>query len=307
MGRPDGRIEAGQSLRKAISARAWNRAQDAADLILGSETTGVKTSQCFQVLPYNWIYVKMVVDVNVGDAIGLLSFASDTSYTGYTLSDSDLLRPIPVMIGTAVKAGQGFSYSENQSSVGIAVEPIKTNSVGRVAVSGVLACNVYCNKSWHSYAKPKDGESVLESSPYGNIQILAWHPRGTDVASSFINTEDINRTCTALVRFGTTTPCQLIVVNTVGNWSLDSTKNLILDTSVFPSGTGTNQIQVPKNFPVPGYIVARNVLCDIKQPGRGICAPYGNEWVLVNWTPAQYNVTVSGKVYNFSVPTYASQ
>ena len=35
MARPDGRIEKGQSLKSAISARAWNRAQDAADRVLG--------------------------------------------------------------------------------------------------------------------------------------------------------------------------------------------------------------------------------------------------------------------------------
>jgi hypothetical protein len=35
MGRPDGRIEKGQRLGSAISARAWNRAQDAADVVLG--------------------------------------------------------------------------------------------------------------------------------------------------------------------------------------------------------------------------------------------------------------------------------
>lgn len=35
MPRPDGRIEKGQRLNTAISARAWNRAQDAADHVLG--------------------------------------------------------------------------------------------------------------------------------------------------------------------------------------------------------------------------------------------------------------------------------
>jgi hypothetical protein len=34
--RQDGRIESGQSLRSAISSRAWNRAQAAADLVLGT-------------------------------------------------------------------------------------------------------------------------------------------------------------------------------------------------------------------------------------------------------------------------------
>jgi len=36
MGRPDGRIEKGQRLSSAISARAWNRAQEAADRVLGA-------------------------------------------------------------------------------------------------------------------------------------------------------------------------------------------------------------------------------------------------------------------------------
>ena len=34
MARPDGRIQAGQSLDSAISARAWNRMQDATDLVM---------------------------------------------------------------------------------------------------------------------------------------------------------------------------------------------------------------------------------------------------------------------------------
>jgi len=38
MARPDGRIEKGQRLASAISARAWNRAQEAADRVLGAGT-----------------------------------------------------------------------------------------------------------------------------------------------------------------------------------------------------------------------------------------------------------------------------
>ena len=34
MAKPDGRIEKGQRIASAISARAWNRAQDAADIVL---------------------------------------------------------------------------------------------------------------------------------------------------------------------------------------------------------------------------------------------------------------------------------
>jgi hypothetical protein len=38
MARPDGRIEKGQRLSSAISAKAWNRAQEAADRVLGAGT-----------------------------------------------------------------------------------------------------------------------------------------------------------------------------------------------------------------------------------------------------------------------------
>jgi hypothetical protein len=40
MRRNDGRIEPGQSLRRGISARAWNRAQEAADIVLGERDGG---------------------------------------------------------------------------------------------------------------------------------------------------------------------------------------------------------------------------------------------------------------------------
>jgi len=44
MARPDGRIEKGQRLSSAISARAWNRAQEAADRVLGV-TPGFEVTQ----------------------------------------------------------------------------------------------------------------------------------------------------------------------------------------------------------------------------------------------------------------------
>jgi hypothetical protein len=301
MGRPDGRIEPGQPLRGAISARAWNRAQDAADLVLGSETTGAIASQGFQSLPYTWLYVKMVVDVDVGDCVALTGFVTDTAYSEYKISEPELLRQIPVVWGTATKAGQSINLNENTCDFGIAVEPIKAMSVGRVAVSGVVACNVYINKLWHPYAKPKTGESILESSPNGSIHILFWQGRYASSA------ENVNKVSSALIRLGNPVPYQLIVVNTVANWDINTTKTLTLDNSVFPAGTGTNQIQVPGNFPTPGNIVARNVFCDIKQAGRGVCAQYGGEWILVNWTPAQYTVAVGTKSYEFSVPTYTIQ
>ena len=44
MARNDGRVEKGQSIRSAFSAKAWNRAQDAADIVLGVQP-GIEAGQ----------------------------------------------------------------------------------------------------------------------------------------------------------------------------------------------------------------------------------------------------------------------
>ena len=309
MARSDGRIEQGQSIRNAISAKAWNRAQDAADMFLGSESTSVTASQGFQQLPYSWVYVKMLVDVEVGDCVKLLSFYVEAPLTE-TLEESVRLRPVPVLYGTATKTGQASEHSEKQSGFGIAVEPIKKDAVGRVAVAGVVACNVFCNKSWHSYAAQKNGESILESSPFGNIQILCWHT----ATNEFTQTENINSVRTALVRLGNTTPCQLVVINfdaPGGIWKRYTTQNVVLpsgSSGVYKTGRKTGWSQQPASigFP-PNYLVVRNVLADIRQSGQGVVAPWGDEWLLINWSPASFTVEQrTGESKEIAVPTYTT-
>jgi transcription elongation factor len=51
MAKPDGRIEKGQRISSAISARAWNRAQDAADIVLGV-TPGIAAGDARQSAHY---------------------------------------------------------------------------------------------------------------------------------------------------------------------------------------------------------------------------------------------------------------
>ncbi|NBW14851.1 MAG: hypothetical protein EBR82_43310 [Caulobacteraceae bacterium] len=51
MARSDGRIEQGQKVRGAISARAWNRAQQAADVVLGAGTGSAGNGSGVSALP----------------------------------------------------------------------------------------------------------------------------------------------------------------------------------------------------------------------------------------------------------------
>jgi hypothetical protein len=76
MAKPDGRIEKGQRLSTAISARAWNRAQDAADIVLGVRP-GFSVPQSTSQLDHIIVRVPTTyfrVDTNplqVGDGISL--------------------------------------------------------------------------------------------------------------------------------------------------------------------------------------------------------------------------------------------
>jgi hypothetical protein len=303
-----GRINPGQRLANAISARAWNRAQDAADIILRDRASlGVDGQNAPRSL------TDLVVRNDSGFAVSMLGVLSLTSpvispvggdFDADEEADArarEFFRS-PVLIGVTPTA--------NSPRFGIAVEPIKKDAVGRVAVAGVVACNVFCNKSWHSYAAQKNGESILESSPFGNIQILCWHT----ATNEFTQTENINSVRTALVRLGNTTPCQLVVINfdaPGGIWKRYTTQNVVLpsgSSGVYKTGRKTGWSQQPASigFP-PNYLVVRNVLADIRQSGQGVVAPWGDEWLLINWSPASFTVEQrTGESKEIAVPTYTT-
>lgn len=289
--RKDGRIEKGQKLATAISARAWNRSQQAADVVLGAQPgAGVPAGQAVP-LPYNWVYVKMNMDVDAGDAVSILGFADALSNANeYVMGDSQRLQSMPVMLGTG---GTGsWAYIDNLQHFGIAVEPINTNSVGRVAVAGVVACNVYCLKAWHAYAIPRSDHKQLVSSHLGHIQILAWYPQLSlsDVANEFpvsaplTKNIDINRLCTALVRIGTMPPTQCVIVEVPNGWTVGQTREVL----ILGGGDagGASQFTTPQQLE-GGKIPVTNILCDIRYAGKGFALSYGNRWLLASWTPVE--------------------
>ena len=128
MPRPDGRIEPGQPLRGAISARAWNRAQDAADLVLGANP-GTEGSPGSPVLkPYTWAYCKPSVTVARWGVLAItgMEITPTSSPGGATASFEEM----PVLTGDAPSA--------TTTAWCVAVEPIESGKIGRVAVGGVV-------------------------------------------------------------------------------------------------------------------------------------------------------------------------
>jgi len=128
MARPDGRLEPGQPLRGAISARAWNRAQDAADLVLGANpgTEGVPGSPVLK--PYTWVYCKPSVTVARWGVLAITGVAiTPTSSSGGATASFE---EMPVL--------QGGTPSATTTAWCVAVEPIESGKIGRVAVGGVV-------------------------------------------------------------------------------------------------------------------------------------------------------------------------
>ena len=105
MARPDGRIEKGQRIRSAISARAWNRAQDAADVVLGVRPGMTAGPGMVEHLRFVTVRVKKKtiddmdwpegVSLSIGHAIGLPSIGSRTTIKNPTIESFNPFQEVP--------------------------------------------------------------------------------------------------------------------------------------------------------------------------------------------------------------------
>jgi hypothetical protein len=190
MARPDGRLEPGQPLRGAISARAWNRAQDAADLVLGANpgTEGVPGSPVLK--PYTWCYAKASTTVARWGVLAItgVEITPTSSAGGATASFEEM----PVLTGGAPSA--------TTTAWCVAVEPIESGKIGRVAVGGVVQCKVQVDKTDDKFVACES--TGLKTGTTGEGLIL-WKESGTGSGKW------------ALVRLGTTATIEVDVVTGV--------------------------------------------------------------------------------------------
>jgi predicted RecA/RadA family phage recombinase len=163
MARPDGRLEPGQPLRGAISARAWNRAQDAADLVLGANpgTEGVPGSPVLK--PYTWVYCKPSVTVARWGVLAItgVEITPTSSAGGATASFEEM----PVL--------QGGTPSATTTAWCVAVEPIESGKIGRVAVGGVVQLKAA------DLGKASGAHVLWKDSNWALIRMQAGVIRGT--------------------------------------------------------------------------------------------------------------------------------
>ena len=131
MARNDGRIEKGQRLSSAISAKAWNRAQQAADVVLGVQPGASADGQSYGSAPYQWVYAKNGTGADLARwGVMAITGVEVTPTSDDTADATTQFQQMPVLTGG--------TPSTSTTAWCVAVEPIKSNSIGRVAVSGVV-------------------------------------------------------------------------------------------------------------------------------------------------------------------------
>jgi hypothetical protein len=178
--RRDGRIDPGQKLAKAISARAWNRAQDAADIVLGQAPGAtVADGVGFDRAP-NFVMMKNTTSQAV-PRFGVLGISGvEIDPSGGTLTGTNAASTRarefarrPVLLGVTP------TTVSHQDSFAVLLEPAPAGAIVRAAVSGSFACLVQILDVNHRFATVKNHDrEQLRSAACGIVQ-LVWKESGT--------------------------------------------------------------------------------------------------------------------------------
>lgn len=178
MARQDGRLEPGQKLDGAISARAWNRMMDAADFAMGDRLSLTAGPQQYSSAPYTWVYgynatghdlsrwsVAQVEDMYVPP--------NENSNSGYgTFPNQSQFESMPVIGLTS--ATSAFTTAEKTGAWCIPIEPIKQFTIGRVAIAGAVQAKINVTNAFFRFVDPRNG--ALETAEQGYARILWKEP-----------------------------------------------------------------------------------------------------------------------------------
>jgi hypothetical protein len=175
--RPDGRVEPGQRISSAFSARAWNRAQDAADVVLGAKTGATAGESVAFAKGANLVLVRNDTGqpVPMFGVLGISGVVINPANGTLTGTDAASARArefakSPVLVGANPSASLAFA---------IAVEPISSGQVGRAAVSGAFPVKVELVNGTDRFAVAREGDvTQLRSASCGVVQLI-WRETAT--------------------------------------------------------------------------------------------------------------------------------
>jgi hypothetical protein len=168
----NGRIEKGMKIGGAISARAWNRAQQAADIVLGEqggrEASGVQGPSALN----HQIYVKN----NAGSAVGLWgvlaingAVAAPAGSTGASVAQ---FQSDPAIVGGLPTTGASGAFV-------VSLEPIAAGKFGRAAIAGVVQAKINVTDASHGFAVPVPGSTSAFASATSGPAVILWKESGT--------------------------------------------------------------------------------------------------------------------------------
>jgi hypothetical protein len=203
MARADGRIEPGQSLKSAISARAWNRAQDAADIVLGERTRFGATAAAADpqrvVVPcmvFNYGSTRNLIPGMVVSVDGVFGNENGNIYAGRFARHSNGETFAPSVAAITARVVLPVQYTARRTTtapLGVVVGGVRmpvagANNIVDVCVSGL--CSALCvrrnsqdrggylqtplARTEHDTAENLSG--VGEQANCGNIRIVGFSP-----------------------------------------------------------------------------------------------------------------------------------
>jgi hypothetical protein len=178
--RPDGRVEPGQRISSAFSARAWNRAQDAADVVLGARTGAEAGASSVTERASNIILVRNLgLDVPMLGVLALGAQGILIDPTGGTIDGTDeASEKAREFVRRPVLNGSAYNPEFRYGGLCICLEPIASNKIGRAAVGGVVSCFVNITNQLHTHAGLRPGDNTqLLSSACGPVRLL-WKEDG---------------------------------------------------------------------------------------------------------------------------------
>lgn len=180
---PIKKVRPGERLQ--IPARAWNRVLDTLGPNLGyaaGEPAGIERASNIVLVRNDsgetvpWLGVIGFKGVVIDPSGGTLDGTNDASKRAREFVSK------PVLVGD--HPSSDFSIGEK---IGIAIEPIGVGKIGRAAIGGAFACQVYINSQTHGFAVPvrainaiPDGGNKweLNSADCGPVKLL-WKQAGT--------------------------------------------------------------------------------------------------------------------------------
>jgi hypothetical protein len=179
MGRADGRVRPGQNIATAFSARAWNRAQDAADVVLSRQTLFGADGTPPVDAAANVVLVKNMTGDTIPKfgVLGISGVEIDPSQGLFTDNDAAGAR-VREFSRRPILRGTTPTTAAHAEAFVVLLEPCPATAIARAAVSGCMFVRLRIVSAAHKFATVRNGDfNQLSSAQCGVMQLL-WKEDG---------------------------------------------------------------------------------------------------------------------------------